>query len=78
MVRDLNDRLIGTGDVCRIRGCSPVTVNRLVKRGELPPPIKTAANTNKWWLSDVYASIEAKPRGLVPRDEVPGFGKARS
>lgn len=64
-LRDPEDRLIREEERRRRTGTSRAQYWREVKKGLAPAPIKMTARDNAWWLSEIDAYIDAKPRGFA-------------
>lgn len=53
--------LLRIGDVCRLTGLrSRTSVYTLVRRGELPQPVKIGRRASAWRASDVIRFIESR------------------
>ena len=58
--------LLDRRTITKIYGLSRLTIDRLVREGRLPRPIKTGPARNakrRWHASEVSAAIAAWPRG---------------
>jgi predicted DNA-binding transcriptional regulator AlpA len=58
---DRDDQLIDVEEVARICSVAPPTVYRMVRRGDLPPPIRFNQRLQRWFRSDVLAAIRSRP-----------------
>jgi len=72
------DDKIDRGDVAGYLGVSPKTVRTLIRRGELPPPIRIGRQ--QFWLKDKFirwlrdggmVSSQAKPEVTLSKLSVP-------
>jgi predicted DNA-binding transcriptional regulator AlpA len=57
---DFDDLLIDVEQLARICSVSPPTVYRMVRRGDLPRPIKFNQRLQRWLLSEVLAAIRRR------------------
>ena len=66
--------MVGKRELCRSFGCSERTIQRMVKRFEIPPPIVLAARKYwnvgrmRLWLSDRANRAEADARASKERE----------
>ena len=55
------DRLIGKKERSKLTGYSAGHLDKMVRRGQFPPPFKLANNGKvRWWLSDVIAWLNRR------------------
>lgn len=61
------DRLIRKPELCKILGLSKTTIEKLVRTGSLPSPVKITGYAVAWRQSDISAWIASLPseRGEV-------------
>ena len=63
------DRLITMREVMRLTGLSRSSIYKKMAQG-FPAPIQMSARSRRWWLSDVLAYIESRPRSSIPQIEM--------
>ncbi len=56
------DRVLRRDEVLRMCGISRSTLAHLVKAGEFPAPVRISKRAVRWWLSDVAAWLESRPK----------------
>lgn len=54
------DQLIRIREVCRLTGLTRPTLYRLIRRGELDPPIKISERCSAWRVTAVQDFIERR------------------
>ena len=62
-----NDRLISMREVCEITSWSRSSINRLVERGELSPPVKLGTQKIAFLESDIRAYVASRQRRYSER-----------
>ena len=65
-----DDLLLGVSEVARALRVSKRTVQRMVKRGTLPEPIRLSSQTARWRASAIRALLE-HPAPVVSADATP-------
>jgi predicted DNA-binding transcriptional regulator AlpA len=73
----LNDRLIGPKEICDLIGVqredqplSDEGLNAMIRRGELPPPIRFG-QFRRWWRSEVFAALKRHEPAAAARTSEP-------
>jgi len=56
----LDQELIGRDEVARMCSITPATVTKLVRRGDLPRPIRFNRRLQRWVRSEVIAAIRLR------------------
>ena len=55
-------RLIRRNEVLNLTGLSSSTFERLLSAGKFPKPVWLSWRTKAWWLHEVLAWMDARPR----------------
>ena len=56
------DRLLARPEVEAMLGMSRATIYNMVRRGDLPAPIRVGPHAVRWWHSEIMAALKAAPR----------------